>query len=125
MKTLFQVMTGVTKNYDPTPEELNIIPQFIWCRYLSGDPRLLPYAIMFNNSEVPMRLQYKTIACLCSKFKIKYIPYPKNVGESDDKVVKMVQEHFKINSEKAKEYLELLSPEELKEIKKLRGNICT
>lgn len=121
MKTLFQVMTSVTKGYEPTDEEIRMIPAFIWCRYLSGDPRLLPYAIMFNNSDIPMRLQYKTIACLCQKFKIKYIPYPKNVQVSEDKIINMIQEHFKINSEKAKEYLELMSPEELNYIKKLRG----
>lgn len=109
-------MTSVTKGYEPTPEELKSISPFIWCRYLTGSPALLGYAMLFNNADVPMELQYKIISNVCKAQKIKYIPYPKNTKEKDVKEIDYLCKYFKINPSKAQEYLELIDKKELNKI---------
>lgn len=48
--------------------------------------------------------------------KIKYIPYPKNITVDRVKSVQFVAQHFNISEEKANEYLNYISNEELKYI---------
>lgn len=119
MKTMFQVMSSVTKGYEPTPEELKSISPFIWCRYLCGSPKLISYALLFNNSDVPMDLQYRIIRNACKMMNIKYIPYPKNLKEESSKELEALSWYFKINPAKSKEYLELISKDELNNIMSL------
>ena len=109
-------MTGVTKGYKPTPEEFKEIPPFIWCRFLSGNPNLLAYANYFNNDIIPIELQYEIISDVCKEKRIKYIPYPKNTSVKADEDLEILAKHFKINLEKAREYLTLIDEKELKEI---------
>lgn len=116
MRTMFQIMSGVAKGLDATPEEIKTINPFVWCRFLSGSPVLLPYAIMFNNSDIPMDLQYKTVKAICKSRNIKFIPYPKTIKDEVQNVEDL-QKFFKINAEKAREYLTLIDKEELKAIR--------
>lgn len=116
---IFQIMTGVTKGYKPTPDELKEIPPFIWCRFLSGNPNLLAYANLFNNDKIPMELQYQIISNVCKEKKIKYIPYPKNTSVKPDEDLEILARHFKINLDKAREYLELIDKSELEGILKM------
>lgn len=119
MSNIFQIMGGVTKGYKPTPEELKEIYPFIWCRFLSGNPNLLAYANYFNNDKIPMDLQYQIISNVCKKRKIKFIPYPKNVNEKPNEDLEILARHFKINLDKAREYLTLIDKDELEGILKM------
>lgn len=112
-KTIIGVL-DVKKN--PTPEEIQKIPSFIFCNWLSGSPHAIFAANQINYySDIPIENQYKMIK-IAFGGKIKYIPYPKKIQEDEFKHVDYLVEHFKISQEKAKEYLTIMDKSELKRI---------
>jgi hypothetical protein len=107
------MISVLNKNKHPTTEEINKIPSYIFCRWLSGNPYTIIAANQINYYDnIPIENQYEMI-----KFafvgKIKYIPYPKKTTENLLKKVEYLSLHFKISEEKAKEYLEFISKDEL------------
>jgi len=114
---MFKTLTGcLDKRKNPTDEEINKIPSYIFCRWLSGNPHTISAANQINfYDNIPMLQQYKMIKSAFAG-KIKYIPYPKNVSENALKEVQYIAERFNINTEKAKEYIELMDPKEKQEI---------
>jgi len=114
---MFKTMTGVLDlKKNPTPEEIKKIPSFIFCRWLSGNPAAIQAANMINlYYDIPIENQYQMIKSAFGG-KIKYIPYPKSESNKELKQTEYVAQHFKINLEKAKEYIELINEDELKEI---------
>lgn len=114
---MFQTLTGVLDpKKNPSVEEIKKIPSFIFCRWLSGHRATIGAANMFNlYNDIPIENQYKMIKVAFGG-KIKYIPYPKNVTINSVKSTEFISTHFNISYEKAQEYLEFLSKEELKYI---------
>jgi len=114
---MFKTLTGcLDKRKHPTDEEINKIPSYIFCRWLSGNPHTISAANQINfYDNIPMLQQYKMIKSAFAG-KIKYIPYPKNVSENALKEVQYIAAHFNINTEKAKEYIGLMDPKEKQEI---------
>jgi len=114
---MFKTLTGcLDKRKNPTDEEINKIPSYIFCRWLSGNPHTISAANQINfYYNIPMPQQYKMIKSAFAG-KIKYIPYPKNVSVNELKEVQYIAVHFNINTEKAKEYIELMDPKEKQEI---------
>lgn len=126
---MFKIMTGcLNPKSNPTDEEIRKIPSFVFCRWLSGNRVAIKAANMINQYySIPIENQYRMIKAAFAG-NIKYIPYPKNVSVDQLKQVDFVGRHFKISDEKAKEYIELMDPHELKYIvdmhteAELRGN---
>lgn len=114
---MFKTMTSVlNKQKTPSDEEIRKIQPYIFCRWLSGNPGTIPAANQLNRYyNIPIENQYKMIKEAFAG-KIKFIPFPKNSTEDVLKEIVYISRHFNINLEKAKEYLELISPEELREI---------
>jgi len=114
---MFKTLTGcIDKRKNPSDADINKIPSYIFCKWLSGNPHAISAANQINYYyDIPMVQQYFMIKSAFAG-KIKYIPYPKNVSEKALKEVEYIQEHFKINQEKAKEYIELMDPKEKQEI---------
>lgn len=114
---MFQTMTGVLKlNSNPSIEEIQKIQSYIFCRWLSGNPHTISAANMINvYSDIPIECQYNMIKSAFGG-KIKYIPYPKNTQEDKIKHIEYLADWFKISEEKAQEYLDFISKEELKYI---------
>ena len=114
---MFKVMTGVLdQRKKPSDEEIQKIPSYIFCRWLSGSPYTIQAANIFNKyDKIPIENQYKMIKSAFAG-KVKYIPYPKRENTEGAKTLEYISEHFKINLTKAEEYLELLDPAELKSI---------
>lgn len=114
---MFKTMTGVLDVKQKPPEtEINKIPSYIFCRWLSGNPHTVLAANQINCfHNIPMKNQYDMIKSVFAG-KIKYIPYPKNTKEDTLKTVEYVAKHFNISLEKANEYVDLLSKDELKSI---------
>lgn len=97
----------------PTDEEIQKIPSYIFCRWLSGNPHTISAANAINMyTDIPIENQYNMVKAAFAG-KVKFIPYPKNTKEEDLKRVQYIAEYFKLNTEKAAEYLEFLSDEEL------------
>jgi hypothetical protein len=114
---MFKTLTGVLDpKKNPSEDEINKIPPFIFCRWLSGNPSAIMAANQLNfYDKIPMVNQYKVIKGVFAG-KIKYIPYPKNTKEDESIKVGYLCDFFKISTEKANEYLEFIAPQELEHI---------
>lgn len=110
----------------PTYEELQKIQPFVFCRWLSGNPITILAAAQLNYYyDIPIENQYMVVKSAFAG-KIKYIPYPKKdstTSDIDPKVIDYLCDYFKINQYDAKEYLELISTEELKKITEMYKNL--
>lgn len=114
---MFKTLTSaLDPKKNPTTEEIQKIPSFIFTRWLSGSPHAISAANAINlYSDIPIENQYYMVKYAFGG-KIKYIPYPKNVSEDKLKKVQFIADHFKISEEKAQEYLEFISKDELEKI---------
>lgn len=117
---MFKTMTSVL---DPkskvTDDEIKKIPPFLFCRWLSGNPYTIGAANQINVLyNIPIENQYEMIKSVFAG-NIKYIPYPKNESINNPIEVQYISDYFKISEEKAKEYLEFISDEELQTIVKM------
>jgi hypothetical protein len=114
---MFKTLTSaLDPKKHPTIEEIQKVPSYIFCRWLSGSPHAIQAANAINMySDIPIENQYYMVKNAFGG-KIKYIPYPKNVSEDKLKKTQFVADYFKISDEKAQEYLDLLSTEELNKI---------
>jgi hypothetical protein len=108
-------MTGVfNPRSKATEEEIEKIPSYIFCKWLSGNPYTIMAANVINYyNDIPIVNQYEMIrSAFCGK--IKYIPYPKNETQKELDDLSVICEYYKISLEKAKEYKEFMSNEEKK-----------
>jgi hypothetical protein len=114
---MFKTMTGsLDPKKNPSQDEIQKIPSFIFCKWLSGNPHSIQAANAINMyDDIPIENQYYMVKNAFAG-KIKYIPYPKNVSQDKLKRVQYLAKHFNISEEKAQEYLDLISNEELDEI---------
>lgn len=114
---MFKTMIGVMDpKKKPTPEEIQKIPSYVFCRWLSGNPNTVQAANQINYYfDIPIENQYNMIKTAFAG-KIKYIPYPKKESENKLKQIDYICEHFKISEAKSKEYLQLIDKTELEEI---------
>jgi len=110
------IMSALDKNKNPSDVEINKIPSFIFCKWLSGNPNTIMAANQINRySDIPMLNQYNMIKSAFGG-KIKYIPYPKIEKEDTSKKIEYLMDYFKISSEKARDYLEVISSDEINKI---------
>ena len=118
-KSGYQIMTSILTNYSPTDEEIERISPFFFCRYLSNHPRAVHISNVFNRyyKEIPLKIQYK-ISKQLLKGKIKFIQFPKN-EKNKDKVLENIAKYYKISYDLSKEYIELLSEEEIEKFSRL------
>lgn len=114
---MFKTLTSsLDLKKNPTEEEIKKIPSFIFTRWLSGSPHAISAANAINlYTDIPIENQYYMVKYAFGG-KIKYIPYPKNETVDKLKKVQFIADYFKINEEKATEYLDIISKEELKKI---------
>ena len=114
---MFKTMTTcLDAKKNPKPEEIEKIPSYIFCKWLSGSPMTIGAANQINRFyDIPIQNQYQMIKKAFAG-KVKFIPYPKNISEKTDKSIEMLSKHYKITLDKASEYKELMSKEQLKEL---------
>lgn len=114
---MFKTLTSaLDPKKTPTVEEIQKIPSYIFCRWLSGSPHAIIAANAINlYTDIPIENQYYMVKRAFGG-KIKYIPYPKSETVDKFKKAEFVALHFNISEEKAKEYMDLISKEELKSI---------
>lgn len=111
-------MTGcLDPKKSPSNDDLQKIPSFVFCRWLSGNAYTILAANQINYYyDIPIENQYNMIKSVFAG-KIKYIPYPKNSkDEENQKTLEYLCDYFKINNYEALEYLDLISKEELNRI---------
>lgn len=120
---MFKTLTSaIDIKKKPTAEEIQKIPPFLFCKWLSGNPHTILAANQLNYYyDIPIENQYYMIKNVFAG-KIKYIPYPKKESADQSKNVQYLIQHFKISEEKAQEYLTLISDEELQTIINMYDN---
>lgn len=112
--------SSLDKNKTPSKEDLKKIQSFVYCKWLAGNHRTISTANAINQySDIPIENQYYLVK---NQFagKIRNIKYVKS--EKDDineNIISILCKHYKISLEKAKEYLNFISPEELSYLKEL------
>lgn len=109
--------SSLDKNKTPTKEDFKKIQSFMFCKWLAGDSRTLQTANIINQYyDIPIENQYYLVK---NQFagKIRNIKYIKS--EKDDTDTSILERHYKISSEKAREYLNFISQEELEYLKEL------
>lgn len=112
--------TALDKNKTPTDADFKKIQSFMFCKWLSGDPRTIATANTINQYyDIPIENQYYLVK---NQFagKIRNIKYVKSEkDEADENTISILCRHYKISTEKAKDYLDYISPDELKYLKEL------
>lgn len=114
---MFNVFKKILNKSEITEEEINKISDFVFCRWLSGNPNLIGLSNLFNQySEIPIELKVKIVQNLVGG-KVRYIPYPKGTKETEVKDLEYLSEFFNISREKAQMYAEFIDKKELQKIK--------
>ena len=114
---MFNVFKKILNNSEITEEEINKISDFVFCRWLSGNPNLIGLSNLFNQySDIPIELKVKIVQNLVGG-KVRYIPYPKGAKETEVKDLEYLSEFFNISREKAQMYAEFIDKKELQKIK--------
>lgn len=120
---LFKTMTGVLdKNKNETISNINKIPSYMFCKWLSGNPKTIFDANFINlHYNMPIEAQYKLIR-QTHLGKVKYIQWVKN-EKDDSKEIETVAKHLKFSFQKAKEFISLADKDEINSILEIyKGN---
>ena len=114
---MFNVFKKILNKSEITEEDINKISDFVFCRWLSGNPNLIGLSNLFNQySNIPLDLKVKIVQNLVGG-KVRYIPYPKGAKETEVKDLEYLSEFFNISREKAQMYAEFIDKKELQKIK--------
>lgn len=114
---MFNVFKKILNKSEITEEEINKISDFVFCRWLSGNPNLIGLSNLFNQySNIPIELKVKIVQNIVGG-KVRYIPYPKGAKETEIKDLEYISEFFNISREKAQMYAEFIDKKELQKIK--------
>lgn len=114
---MFNVFKKILNNSEITEEDINKISDFVFCRWLSGNPNLIGLSNLFNQySNIPLDLKVKIVQNIVGG-KVRYIPYPKGAKETEVKDLEYISEFFNISREKAQMYAEFIDKKELQKIK--------
>lgn len=114
---MFNVFKKILNKSEITEEDINKISDFVFCRWLSGNPNLIGLSNLFNQySDIPIELKVKIVQNLVGG-KVRYIPYPKGAKETEVKDLEYISEFFNISREKAQMYAEFIDKKELQKIK--------
>lgn len=114
--------SSLDKNKNPGEEGLKKIQSFMFCKWLAGDPRTIGTANLINQySDIPIENQYYLVKNqFAGKIRnIKYVKSDKDDLSADISMLSTLSTHYKISTEKAKDYLQFISVEELKYLKEL------
>lgn len=116
---MFNVFKKVLNSGSFTQEDIDKVNEFVFCRWLSGDARIVNIANTLNKyTNIPKELQLKFVNKVIGG-KVKFIPYPKSLKNdiNDMASLKAISYFFNISERESKMYLEFLTKDELEYIK--------
>ena len=113
---MFTVFKKILNKSEITDLDLEKINDFIFCRWLSGNPNTIMVANVINYyHKLPLKIKVKFVEELIGK-KIKYIPFPKQEKTED---LKYICNYFNISEDKAIMYAEFLKEEDFEYLRNL------
>ena len=113
---MFKVFNGCLKNIPLTAEDEKKINSYIFKRYISNNIDGLMFCSYINSYDLSNEVLYEYFRCIFKNRKITYIPYTTSDKKSDD--IEFLKKHYNCNDRVANDYLAILSPEQIKELKK-------
>lgn len=117
----FDAFGSILKGKELPEHDKEKINSYLMLRWLSGDARTIQMSNTFNRwYSVPVNLQYDILRNSLLN-KLKFIKYPKGAKEASSDSLELIKRHYNVSTEKAQEMAELISKEELKELKEIYG----
>lgn len=112
---MFKTMTSVLdKRKTPSIDEILKIQSYVFCRWLTGSPKMVSVANDINRfDKIPIQNQYLLVKHQFAG-KINYVPYPKKGKTNNARDVEIIQDMLKLSTDKAIDYLKYISQDELK-----------
>lgn len=108
-------LNSITYNKKDLSEHAKSYPSYVVNKILSGDIGCVCLVNELNKRyTMPAEMQYKFLLYSVPKKK-RFNPFIKKVKDED---VEIIKEYFSVNTEKAKEYLTILSTEQVQSIKR-------
>jgi len=111
----WQVMSSVFKpNIKPSPEEIEKINSFFFCRYLGSNKHSVPIAANINkNYNLPIAIQYrfaKDYSDLVNlPLKVKFIQFKNQKKDAlVEEVLTLLETSYKISRSQAEDYFQML-----------------
>jgi len=114
---IFKVMTSaLSKNYNPSEEEIEKIPEFLFHQWLSNEQYLIDVVAFFTTHNIPIIAQYKSIRYATPKM---FLKYPKK--SEKDKNIELIMDYYKCSKKVAEQYLEFVNIDEIKKKLEIKG----
>jgi hypothetical protein len=116
---IFDVMASSydRKKPEATPEEIEALSPYMFCRYLSNNPVAVFWANELNNHDnIPKLYQYKFVRISFPKDKVKFIRYIKSENIFDKDTIEYACIEYKCGKEIAIKYLEMMPDEEVQKL---------
>lgn len=119
MNIFKQMSECLNTNARPLDSDLEKLPGFMFCRWLSNHPNTIMMSNQFNlyYKEIPINIQWH-VAQTYINGRIRFIKFPSKSKEESSILQKCIMREYKVSLDKAKEYEELLSPKEIEKVKK-------
>lgn len=117
MFNVFKKVLNLNSSF--TQEDIDKVNEFVFCRWLSGDARIINIANTLNKyTNIPKELQLEFVKKTIGG-KVRFIPYPKSLKNdiNDLTSLKAISYFFNISERESKMYLEFLTKDELEYIK--------
>lgn len=118
MADLFkEIIPSIMTTKQPCLEEEKDYPAFVVNKALSFHYDCIPYAWMMDqNSHLPQKMQYDFMLHTVRGMKRKFVPWHK-AAKSED--LDLIRRHFGYSYRKAIEALQILTKEQIEELKAL------
>lgn len=115
----FNAFGTILKGQALPEQDKKKLNSYLMLRWLSGNQN----AIFAQNEvnrfyDIPVQCQYDMFRQMLHS-KVKFIKYPKGSQGAQNPDIKILQEHFKASEETAMNMLELISREELQELREI------
>ena len=120
MSNIFKTMSLSLTQEKISESDINEIPSYIYSKWLSGSPYYIQVANLFNRyNDIPILNQFELVQNYSKNLKnrVKFIKYPKGQSEKEIKDIEYISKYYKCSTERAKEYLEFISDNELNRLR--------
>ena len=111
---VFAALNSIIKGKQAKPAEIASLNRQVVIKYLSASKETLPIALALDRYDLTNKALYYAARDMAFG-KVSFIKFPK-VQPEEARKLEAIAAYFNINLERAQEYLEFLSPEELQEI---------
>ena len=109
--SMFEVMNAcINKKMKPTLKQKQKISEFSFHALLARYENSLDLALMFNTKNIPVEVQWDMVNYLSPKGYVAFQARP----EKEELIIENISKYYRCNYNIAKQYLDLMSKEDIK-----------